>query len=93
MSEPLRKIAGGEPTPPGACYMPDVALTEAHIAALRDGTMSDRWFDNLADQLWKAARAQYIERMKRTLRAHAAMQLPSVDRRPSRLALVGGGGA
>lgn len=84
----MRKLIGGEAVSCGMCMMPQFALTPEHLTALRDGSMSDQWFENTADMAWKAARAGYIEQIKRTLRAHAATQLPVVDRRPSQLSLV-----
>ena len=88
MSERPRKLLGGEAVACGLCLMPQIRMSAEHNAAIRDGSMTEAWFEGVADQCWAAARQGYIAQIKRTLRAHAAMQLPGVDRRPTRLSLM-----
>lgn len=72
-------------------HLAPIRLHEEHLDAIRSGEMADEWYAGIADACWESARAREIERLKLLLRVEAGEQLRVVDRRPKRLAIVGGG--
>lgn len=68
--------------------MAPIVLTPKHLAAIRSGAMAERWFAKVADASWANARESAIRDLKARLRAEASMELPVVDRRPTKVKLL-----
>lgn len=61
------------------------------LAEIQSGVTPDaEWYEAVADQCWRNARARAIESVKSALAYELMQHPPVVDRRPSKLRKVGG---
>jgi len=87
MTTAMRKINGGQHVY-WVASMPPISITQQHLDAIRSGDIDDDWFGRVVDLCFAAAREDAIKHLRGRLQAEAALRLPVVDRRPSRLVIV-----